>query len=96
MNDESVPADGADEAVESASREGIECRHGVSEHDEPLGDTRALPLPERTSLVGAGKGYRAHSLRRCSEEGSSGGHAGSKQRANRIKEPADVWKLDVT
>lgn len=78
MNDESVPADGADEAVQSASREGIECRHGGSEHDKPLGDTRALPLPERTSLVEVGKGYRAHSLRRCSEAGTSGGHAGSK------------------
>src|ERR1035437_3818721 len=61
-----------------ASRQGLECRHGGSDHDQPVCDTRALFLPERTDLIEVRKGHRSHSLRRCSEAGTSGGNAGSK------------------
>jgi hypothetical protein len=33
---ESVPADGASEAVEKAFGQGIECGHGGSEHEQPI------------------------------------------------------------
>src|SRR5713101_6112315 len=64
--------------VEKASRQGIEYRHGGSEHDQPVCDARPLPLPERTDLVEVRKGPRPHSLRRRSEAGASRGDAGNK------------------
>src|SRR5579859_5957549 len=64
--------------VEKASRQEIECRHGGSEHDQPLCDDQPLSQPERADLVEVRKGHRAQSLRRCSEAGASRGDAGSK------------------
>jgi site-specific recombinase XerD len=64
--------------VEKASPPGIECRHGGSEHDQPVCDARQLSLPKRTDLVEVRKGCRPHSLRRCSEAGASRGNAASK------------------
>jgi site-specific recombinase XerD len=64
--------------VEKVSRPGIECRHGGSEHDRPVCDSRQLSLPARTDLVEVRKGCRPHSLRRCSEAGASRGNAGNK------------------
>src|SRR5438309_750956 len=63
--------------VEKGSQQGIECRHGGSEHD-PARDSRHLSLPERTDLVEVGKGHRPHSLRRCSEAGTPRGNAKNK------------------
>jgi site-specific recombinase XerD len=68
----------ASTALEMGPRQGIECRHGGSKHDQPIGDSTPLSLPERTELVEVRKGCRPHSLRRCSEAGASGGDAGSK------------------
>ena len=76
--DESVPATGASEGVEKAFGQGIECRHGGSEHDQPVCDSRPLSLPERTDLVEVRKGHRPQSLRRCSEAGASRSDAGNK------------------
>jgi site-specific recombinase XerD len=61
--DESVPTTGA--------RQGIECRHGGSEHAQLVCDATTLSLPERTDVVEVGKGHRAQTLRRCSEAGTS-------------------------
>jgi site-specific recombinase XerD len=82
--------------VEKASRQGIECRHGGSEHDQPVCDSRQLSLPERTDLVEVRKGCRPHSLRRCSEAGASGGNAGNKtdaQSDQRTRGPAGFGTL---
>ena len=65
--------------VEMASGQGLECRDGGSEHDQPVCDTRALSLPERTDMVEVRKGHRPQSLRRCSEAGASRGDAGNKK-----------------
>ena len=75
---ESVPANGASETVERVGGQGIECRHGGSEHERPICDPTHVSLPERTHLVEVGKGHRPQSLRRCSEAGTSGRNAGSK------------------
>jgi site-specific recombinase XerD len=64
--------------VEKASLQGIECRHGGSNHDRPVCDSTPLSLPERTDLVEIRKGARPQSLRRCSEAGASRGDAGNK------------------
>jgi len=64
--------------VEKSSRQGIECRHGGSEHDQPVCDSRQLSPPERTDLVEVRKDRRPQSLRRCSEAGASRGDAGNK------------------
>ena len=64
-HDESVPATGASEGVEKTFGQGIECRHGGSEHAQPVCDARVLSLPERTDVVEVGKGDRPHSFRRC-------------------------------
>jgi site-specific recombinase XerD len=76
--DESIRANAASEAVEKAPEPGIECRHGGTEHERPICDSKQLSLPERTQLVEVGKGNSPQSLRRCSESGTSGRHAGSK------------------
>jgi site-specific recombinase XerD len=76
--DESVPTTGASEGVEKVFGQGIECRHGGSEHAQLVCDARALSLPERTDMVEVGKGHRAQTLRRCSEAGTSRSHAGRK------------------
>src|SRR4030081_2061929 len=47
--------------VEKASRQGIECRHGGSEHEQPVCDSGQLSLPERTDLVEFRKGCRPQS-----------------------------------
>jgi hypothetical protein len=76
--DGSVPAKEASEAVEKAPEPGIECRHGGSEHERPICDSKHVSLPERTQLVEVGKGHRPQNLRRCCEAGTSGRHAESK------------------
>jgi site-specific recombinase XerD len=75
--DESVPATGTGEAVETACEQGIECRHGGSEHERPIDDSKHISLPERTELIEVGKGHRRESLRRCSETGASARHGES-------------------
>jgi integrase len=75
---ESVVVKDAALFVEKPSPQGVECRHGGSEHDQPIGDPRQISLPERTDLVEVGKTNRPHSLRRCSEAGTSGSNAESK------------------
>jgi len=65
--------------VEKASRQGIECRHGGSEHDQPVCDARPLSLPKRTDLVEVRKDHRPQSLRRCPGERASRGDSGSKE-----------------
>ena len=75
---ESVPADGASEAVEKGCGQGIECGHGGSEHEQPIGDPKHLSLPERADVVEIGKSHRPLSFRRCSEAGTSGRHAENK------------------
>src|ERR1700704_824135 len=47
---------------EKASGQGIECRHGGSDHDQPVCDSRPLSLPERTDLVEVRKDCRPRSL----------------------------------
>jgi site-specific recombinase XerD len=64
--------------VETGFSEGIECSHGESEHEQPIGDTKHVSLPERADLVEIGKSHRPHSFRRCSEAGTSGRHAQNK------------------
>ena len=76
-SDESVLPAGAGDAVERACAQGIECRHGGSDH-EPVRDSRHVSLSQPTDLVEVGNGHRPESLRRCSEAGTSGGHTGSK------------------
>jgi site-specific recombinase XerD len=74
---ESVVVDEAAVAVEKRTPQGIECRHGLSEHDQPICDSKQLSLPERTDLVEVGKKNRPHSLRRCSAPGPPRGDAGN-------------------
>jgi site-specific recombinase XerD len=64
-------------AVETASREGIQCRHGGREGEQPV-EPKLLSLPERTDLVEVRKGHRPHSLRRCSGAGASRSDSESK------------------
>jgi site-specific recombinase XerD len=74
---ESVPADGASEAVEKAFGQGVECGHGGREDEQPA-EPKPLSPTERTDLVEVGKGHRPHSLRRCSGPGASRADAGNK------------------
>src|SRR6266567_7383017 len=78
-NTECVRGKGTTPPVEMASRQGIECRHGGSEHDQPVCDARPLSLPKRTDLVEVRKGPRPHSLRRCPGARASRGDSGSKE-----------------
>ena len=74
---ESVPMNETSEAVEKASEQGIECGFGGSEYEQPICAPRLVSVSERTDVVEVGKGNRPRSLRRCSEAGTSGRHAGN-------------------
>ena len=78
-------------SVEKRTPQGIECRHGGSEHDQPVCEPRQLPLPERTDLVEVGKGRRPRSLRRCS--GSRAARSDSESEANGQRDPAVVGSV---
>jgi hypothetical protein len=69
--------------VEKASRQGIECRHGGSEHDQPIPISHPLRVCEREryDVVEVRENDRAQSLRRCSETGASRVDAGSIRRS---------------
>ena len=75
-NVESAAVKGAT-PVETASREGIQCRHGGHEHEQPVEPNPPSP-PERADLVEVRKGNRPRSFRRCSGPGASRGDSGSK------------------
>src|SRR5208283_3547758 len=77
-DDESAPVESSD-PVEKASRQGVECRHGGPEHDQPVCDSPQLSLPERTDLVEVRKGHRPHRLRRCPGARASRGDSASKE-----------------
>ncbi len=86
----------ASDPVEMASRQGIECRHGGSNHDRPVCDSRQLSLPKRTDLVEIRKGHRPQSLRRCSGPGASRSDSGSKangQRRSRSRRICGTWNI---
>src|SRR6266436_5803415 len=69
----------ASDRVEKASRQGVECRHGGSDHDQSVCDSTQLSLPERANLVEVRKGHRPHSLRRCPGARASRGDSASKE-----------------
>jgi len=75
--EQSAPAKGASGAVETAHESELECRHGRSEHEQPVWDSKHVPPPDRTCLVEVGEGQRPQSLRRCSEAGILARHAGN-------------------
>ena len=81
----------ASDPVEMASRQGTECRHGGSNHDQPVCDSRQLSLPKRSDLVEIRKGHRPQSLRRCSGPGASRSDSGSK--ANGQRDPEVVGSV---
>ena len=91
-DDESARAKTSD-PVEMASRPGIECRHGGSNHDQPVCDSTHLSLPTRTDLVEIRKGHRPQSLRRCSRPGASRSDSGSKEDGQR--DPAVVGSVGL-
>lgn len=78
-NDDESATGKAPDPVEKASEQGVECRHGGPDHDQPVCDARQLSLPERTDLVEVRKGHRPHSLRRCPGARASRGDSGSKE-----------------
>ncbi len=78
-NDDESATVKASDPVEKASGQGVECRHGGPDHDQPVCDATQLSLPERTDLVEVRKGDRPHSLRRCPGARASRGDSGSKE-----------------
>ena len=64
-NDDGSATIKAPDPVEKTSGQGIECRHGGSEHDQPVCDARQLSPPERSDMVEVRKSHRPQSLRRC-------------------------------
>ncbi len=81
----------ASASVETRTPQGVECRHGGSEHDRRVCEPRQLPLPERTDVVEVGKGRRPRSLRRCS--GSRAARSDSESEANGQRDPAVVGSV---
>ena len=63
--------------LETASRKGIQCRHGGHEDEQPVERNPPSP-PEQADLVEVRKGNPPPSLRRCSGAGASRADAGSK------------------
>jgi len=77
-DDESATVKASD-PVEKASGQGVECRNGGPEHEQPVCDSTQLSLPERTDLVEVRKTHRPHRLRRCPGARASRGNSGSKE-----------------
>jgi site-specific recombinase XerD len=92
-NDDESATVKASNPVERASGQGVECRHGGPDHDQPGCDARQLSLPERTDLVEIRKGDRPHSLRRCPGARASRGDSGSK--ADGQPDPAVVGSVGL-
>jgi hypothetical protein len=78
-NDEESARVKASEHVETTSEQGVECRHGGSQHDQPVCGARQLSLQARTDLVEVRKDHRTQSLRRCPGARASRGDSGSKE-----------------
>jgi Photoprotection regulator fluorescence recovery protein len=93
---ESVPADGASEAVEKACGQGIECGHGGSEHEQPIGDPKHVSLPERADVSKSEKAIARTAFDAALKRELQDVMRKTKQMAmaNQIKEPADVWELE--
>src|ERR1019366_7802522 len=92
-NMESVPADGASEAVEKAFGHGIEWGHGGSEHEQPICDPKHVSLTERADVFEIGKGHRPQSLRRRPGARASRSDSGSKEDGQ--PDPAVVGSVGV-
>ena len=92
-NDDESPTAKAPDPVEKGSGQGVECRHGGSNHDEPVSNSRQLSLPERTGLVEIRKGHRPQSLRRCS--GSGVARSDSDSKATGQRDPAVVGSVGL-
>jgi site-specific recombinase XerD len=65
--------------IRMAPRQGVEYRHGGSDHDQHVCDSEPLSLPERADLVEVRKNHRPHSLRRCPGAGAARTNSGSKE-----------------
>jgi hypothetical protein len=92
-DDESATVKASD-PVEKASRQGVECRHGGPEHEQPVCDSTQLSLPERTDLVEVRKGHRPQSLRRCSGQELHEVIQEAKRMASQIQQSSDLWELE--
>ena len=62
--------------------------------NSPSGQPTPLSPAERTGVVEIGKGHRPQSLRRCFGARAPGSDREAKQKADQIKEPADLWDLE--
>ena len=91
-NRESIPANGMSEPVEQPFGMRLECRPGGSDHEQPVGEPKQLPLSERANLVEVGKGDRSQGLRRCS---GSGARSDSKGKANGQRDSAVVGSVGL-
>jgi len=83
-NDDEPTTAKASDPIEKASRQGVKCRHGGSDHDQPA----------RSELVEVRKGHRWQSLRRCSGAAIHGVTQEAKRRAIPIKQSLDLWNLE--
>ena len=79
--------------LEKAFRQGVECRHGGSDHEQPVCDSTKLSPPERSDLVKVRKGPRAQSLRRCPGARAARSNSGSKEDGQ--SDPAVVGSVGV-
>jgi site-specific recombinase XerD len=71
--------------VENVSRQGLECRHGGSEHADPISFCRPGQPSQggRTEVVKVGTGVRPESVRPCAEPGVAGGDPAGKTDGHR-------------
>ena len=82
--------------VEMASRLGIECRHGGSEHDQPFQPCHPeRPCqPARFDVVEVRKGHRPQSLDAALKRELHEVIQEAKQMASRIRQSSDLWDLE--
>jgi Photoprotection regulator fluorescence recovery protein len=92
--DESVPATATSEAVEKAQEPSIECCRGGSEHERPICDPKHVSPPERADVVEIGKAIARTAYDAALKRELQDVMRKTKQMANQIKEPADVWELE--
>jgi hypothetical protein len=82
--------------VEMAFCQGMECRHGGSEHNQPVGSSRQLSLPERTDLVDVRKAVACTAFYTVLKRELPGVVQEAKQMGSQINEPPDLQGFSRT
>jgi hypothetical protein len=80
--------------VETGFREGIECSYGESQHEQPSATPNTYPYQNEPTWSKSEKAIARTAFDAALKRELQDVMHTTKQMANQIKEPADVWELE--